>query len=76
MILTIVRWIFTLSAFGIEWILKGLAFLVLVLVMTLYYVFYPILKRWINPENWLLYEYATEFVGNFPITNTIWDAWS
>ncbi len=76
MILTIVRWIFTLPVFGIEWVLKGLAFLVLVLVMTIYYVFYPALKNRVQPEYWFLYSYATEIKGEFPLTNIVWKAWS
>lgn len=75
-ILVIIRYAFTLPVFGLEWVLKGLAFVLTVILTILYGIFAPLSKRVFEyPEDWWIYKYATQFRGKFYITDKVWDLW-
>lgn len=76
MILNIIRWIITLTVFAVEWVLKGLSFIVLIVLTILYGIFMPIAKLvFSNPKKWFIYTYSTTLIDSFYITEKVWDLW-
>lgn len=75
-LLTVVRWAITLPVWLLEFILKGLTFVVLVLVIIVMAVLYPLFRSiWRKTGQSVIFKYATKWRGNYPLTKKVFDLW-
>lgn len=75
-LLTIIRWSITLPIWLLEHILKGLTFIALAFGLIVMAILFPLFRStWYNIRESFIYEYATKWKGNYPLTLKIFDLW-
>lgn len=75
-LLTVVRWAITLPVWLLEFILKGLTFVVLVFALIVMAILFPLFRStWRRMDNSSIFRYATEWQENYPLTKTVFELW-
>lgn len=75
-LLTVVRWAITLPVWLLEFILKGLTFVVLVFALIVMAILFPLFRStWRRMDNSSIFRYATKWQGNYPFTKTVFELW-
>ena len=75
-LLTVVRWAITLPVWLLEFILKGLTFVVLVFALIVMAILFPLFRStWRRMDNSSIFRYATKWQGNYPLTKTVFELW-
>lgn len=75
-LLTVVRWAITLPIWLLEFILKGLTFVVLIFALIVMAVLYPLFRSiWRKTGQSVIFKYATKWRGNYPLTKKVFELW-
>lgn len=75
-LLTVVRWAITLPVWLLEFILKGLTFVVLVFALIVMAILFPLFRSiWRKTGQSVIFKYATKWRGNYPLTKKVFDLW-
>lgn len=75
-LLTVVRWAITLPIWLLEFILKGLTFVVLIFALIVMAILFPLFRSiWRKTGQSVIFKYATKWRGNYPLTKKVFDLW-
>lgn len=75
-LLTVVRWAITLPVWLLEFILKGLTFVVLVFALIVMAILFPLFRStWRRTGDSRVFKYATKWRGNYPLTKKVFSLW-
>lgn len=75
-LLTVVRWAITLPIWLLEFILKGLTFIVLIFALIVMAILFPLFRStWRRTGDSRVFKYATKWRGNYPLTKKVFSLW-
>ena len=75
-LLTVVRWAITLPIWLLEFILKGLTFIVLMFALIVMAILFPLFRStWRRTGDSRVFKYATKWRGNYPLTKKVFSLW-